>query len=419
MNQRCVRCGAAVAGSARFCSGCGNDLSVAGSVTNLPLPTIQMPPAPLPTLKRLSSTSALTPADSPPPPSGTTLRRLADSPPAPTPPTFAFQSPAFPPPAGYYGASNPPLPPADYYGASNPAPPPGYYGAGNVPPAPPGYYASGAVNPPAPVPVGYYGAGVGMNPPRSARWLTTAGLVPIVIIGMVVALLVTAALHVGDLGSFFSGSRDCRYDGAGNRDLHGELAAAFSTMCQTNSFHVVMTGSLDGHKLSLNGDFKRGAGRYNATVDGQSYQAIILGNDAYVSQDGSKWIKDYTGQVKNVASLAALFDIIPANFSDKLEDLGSDAAAGNAHKIETHSGGPGTILGTGSSGYVIFWVADDGSSKSVHRLQLSGDLGAFSGSFDIAYSSFNLPVNVTAPPVSNANGFGDGFKSAAPTLKKP
>ena len=329
---------------------------------------------------------------------------------------------------------NPPPPPAsNYAGATGSAAPPltGYY-AGDATNPPPGYYVGASGNAAPFTSAGYYDASA--SPPRRNWGLAALIFAPLLLIGILVlvySLFVGSAISkFGEVSSVINGGSSnslipdgCHYQDKGGNALRSELSAAIATMCNTNSFHIVLDGRLDNSPISVSGDFSRGEGQFSAHAVGVTYQARVIGNQAYISSDGQKWVSDSTGQVRNVVVFAALFDLIPSDFSDSLQDQGHEQLLGGkaAHKIGAISGGAGTLLGPGASGTVTFWVVNDQGRKAVRQLQVNGKLGAvngvaYSGSFYIEYSKFNLPVNVSAPTVS---GDSNPPYFAAPTFGVP
>lgn len=438
--QYCARCGNPVGERSRFCAECGNNLIRPGSVTAAP-PASPAPAASGSSLRRLRPIASS--------PSPDALSGQAEPPATANPfANYNAGANAANPFTGYDAGVNAAANPNPGYGAAaNPFAGLGYGAALNQPAAPylPGYDRTANANPiygygPPPDPAANpFGYGAAPNPPaflgsppfapRRSWGLYALVIAPIALLAIVLifyfALSGFSALQFGKVSSAFGNSiadPGCHFSASGS-GLRGELSAAINTMCQTNSFHVVMDGKMNGQTISVSGNFKRGAGQFDATAVGVTYHGIIIGSDAYVSRDGKTWISDDTGQAHNVALFAELFDFIPSNFSDVPVDKGNEQMLGGekAHKISVSGGGPGTIIGPGSSGDTTFWVVDNNGTRLVRHLQVNVTMSGAAANMDIEYTNFNVPVNVSAPQVSGSNapslGASPYGNSSAPSFQ--
>jgi peptidyl-prolyl cis-trans isomerase B (cyclophilin B) len=190
--------------------------------------------------------------------------------------------------------------------------------------------------------------------------------------------------------------------GGGSPELAQLLVDAANRMKGMSSFHLEQSTQTGGKTYTLSGDvLTSGSSSFTYNDAGTTYYVITISNKQYYSaDDGKTWLPSTTDLLANVKYYfnqvwSDISGLQAASLASSVHDLGSETVGNQATRHLSVD--VATLYGKntgGLTGSVEFWIAPD---KTVRRLLATGSSGGSVVTVQFDWSSFNSPVNITAP----------------------
>ncbi len=186
-----------------------------------------------------------------------------------------------------------------------------------------------------------------------------------------------------------------------NAALGDEVQSAIDTMRGLTSFHATVSGTYVGSELAIDGDFGKDNAQFTFQYQGVSANAIYVGGKTYLSTDSGKtWAEDSSNSGQSLMAISSLFDSAFVGTGDVFTDEGNETLVNGetAHKVSTTGGSDASF-----NGKVTMWLTTDQSlgKKVIRRLNVNGTSSGAKGDFTLDYKDFNKSLNITAPPVGS------------------